>query len=129
MPENRKRHKKVASPVSEPDLPQLIATLVEPFREELETPELFKTLVATACMAWNMANQPQTEWVGALSQVIAQMDLPEDASRQLAEVVLSLMKRKLELFSDDRRVINSYEVSEMQGRFLITVNQVVSAPV
>jgi hypothetical protein len=103
----------------------LLTVVIKPFVEGVETLSDFKSVVATACIAWNTSTLPQSEWAFKISAIVNEMsDMPEDLREGLMLVILKLIERKLELFPNDTRLIMGYSVTRVKGQFQIAVETV-----
>ena len=78
-----------------------------------------KLLIGAAATAWNLSLLAQAERPEALRQAFRNANVRDVEAA--AEVIVMLMRRKEQLFPDDRRTIVSWGVSESGGKCHVTV--------
>jgi hypothetical protein len=107
-------------------LSEALAALIEPYREDESDAAGLKSLVGLGAIAWNLAMFPESKRGAALSEMTK--DLKGRDREVLNIVVAQLVRRKLELFPDDRRMIVSYEVTDSGGKYHLAVGSALAAP-
>jgi hypothetical protein len=112
----RKRIERNLRPSAEKASTRLIK-LIEPYVEEPETRDSYEVLVIIGVLAWNLAVVPEA----------ARLPLAEDLLRDAATsglpltraVLSNLVARKLELFPEDQRFIEKFDVRQEGQRFTV----------
>jgi hypothetical protein len=110
----------VFEPGGEEKMSEVIMSFVEPYRDYARTYEELNKLIALAVVAWNAALLlPKNEWKEMVDKISSSFS-PSDAEdfRQIAEM---LIERKRRYFSDDKRLILDYHLSESREGFHLSV--------
>lgn len=120
----RKRIERALKPSAEKASTRLIE-LIEPYVDEPETRDSYEALVVIGVLAWNLAILPESERRRVGEEMLR--DAAATAVPLTREVLWNLVGRKLELFPEDQRFIETFEVHEQGNRFtvLLTTSQVV----
>jgi hypothetical protein len=100
-------------------LSERLVDLIAPYREDGFTPERYELLISAAAMGWNLSLLSETERPEALRKCFRRAKVRDVEG--VAQVIISLMRRKEQLFPDDDRPIVSWEVSESDGQWHVTV--------
>lgn len=85
--------------------------LIEPYVEAADTDEAYTNLVTIGVIAWNTAVLPRDQLDESLAMLGAAFPDKED-NDVLKSMLLELMKRKLELFPDDHRLIMDFTLTQ-----------------
>lgn len=100
-------------------LSERLVDLIAPFREDGIPSERYEMLIGAAATAWNLSLLPEAERPEALRQSFRHAKVRDVAG--VAEVIVTLMRRKQDLFPADQRTIVSWEVSESDGQCHVSV--------
>ena len=100
-----------------------LVDLIAPYREDGCTPERYEMLIGAAATAWNLSLLSEAERPEALRQSLRRAKVRDEEG--VAEVIVTLMRRKEQLFPDDHRTIVSWEVSTSGGQCHVTVASLV----
>ncbi|MFL6292036.1 MAG: hypothetical protein ACJ759_14165 [Thermoanaerobaculia bacterium] len=76
--------------------------------------------IAVAALAWNLALMPEAERVREIERLVQDPEANELGVPFLLELLLLLIAQKLRFYSDDPRLVLSYDVRKAGGRFHIT---------
>jgi hypothetical protein len=113
-------NKLIFNPAGEVKMSDVLGQVIEPYLEELETLDAYRTLVTAGAMAWNNTLLPP-EGQAAGFTAIDGLDIPAKNKEIMKELIMTLMKRKQALFPDIRRFIISYEVSDLGNQWHLSV--------
>lgn len=103
--------------------PSLIE-LIEPYVDGETSLNELKIIVAAGALAWNLAIVPEPYRSEELEDLITLLD--DEAAVLLYESLIpELVKRKLELFPEDPRLITGWDVRKKGGQPYITVAAVI----
>ena len=111
-------NKLVLNPPGEIKMSDALGQVLEPYAEDIETLEAYRMLVTIGAMAWNNTLLPPE---GQAAGFAASDKLDVKDKNTMKELILILMKRKLDLFPDVRRFIISYEVSDLGNEWHLSV--------
>lgn len=119
----RKKEKRQGRPsrdVYEEKASTRLIALVSPHRTPHETRDSYAALITLGAMAWNLSLMPVDE---RLAQVRDTVTRAEETGLPLTvEWMNALIERKLRLFPDDDRFIQSFDVVPTpDGRFTVLV--------
>ena len=89
---------------------EVLKEFVAPFRNLAETEEAFLKLMATAVTAWNIALFPAKERDAHMHEVLEAF--PQDIRADARMIIGELMEWKEEHFSQYKRMIIDYEVTD-----------------
>jgi hypothetical protein len=95
--------------------------LIAPYREDDLIRDRYEMLIGAAATAWNLALVPEAERPEALRDAFRRAKVRFRDVQAAAEVIVTLMRRKEELFPDDRRTIVSWTLSESGDQFHVSV--------
>ncbi len=101
-------------------LSERLVDLIAPYREDGLQRERYEALIAAAATAWNLSLLQEPERSAAMSDALRKIR-GNSAALDLAELVVTLMRRKEHLFPDDDRTILDWEVSESQDQYHLQV--------
>lgn len=111
-------------------LSEALIEISEPYDYEDLTLDDYKKLIMMTIAAWNIANQPEEKRAEhALGFLKAMPGLEDEMARELDEAVINaqkeppaaivmaqmlyaLMRRKLELFPNDNRIVTDFKLTE-----------------
>jgi hypothetical protein len=110
-------------PKEDPRLSERLVDLIAPYREDGLTSERYEMLIGAAATAWNLSLLPEAERPEALGQSFRRARVRDVEG--VAEVIVTLMRRKEQLFPNDDRTIVTWEVSESGGQCHVTVASLV----
>lgn len=100
----------VIAPPDDVKMSQVLLEFLEPYADEWETAQELSDLVAVATLAWNATFAPVPEREQYLQSVLD--TVPPAARDDVRGVVLDLMRRKIALFGEVRRMVLDYQVTE-----------------
>jgi hypothetical protein len=103
-------------------LSERLVDLIAPYRDG-GFAERYEMLIGAAATAWNLSLLPEAERPEALRQSFRRAKVRDVEG--MAAVIVTLMRRKEQLFPDDDRTIVSWEVSESGGQCHVTVASLV----
>jgi hypothetical protein len=104
-------------------LSERLVDLIAPYLDGGFAAERYEMLIGAAATAWNLSLLPEAERPVALRQSFRRVKVRDVEG--MAEVIVTLMRRKEQLFPDDDRTIVSWEVSESGGQCHVTVASLV----
>jgi hypothetical protein len=117
------QHRDSRRPKEDLRLSERLVDLIAPYREDGLTSQRYEMLIGAAATAWNLSLLPTAERPDALRQAFRNAKIRD--VEPAAEVIVALMRRKEQLFPDDRRTIMSWEVSESDGQCHVAVASLV----
>lgn len=97
----------------------VLIDFMEPYRDEVETLQQYKSLVGIAAFAWNAALLPPDKQVEAAQQVVETMSVEIQAAGQ--DLFIELLERKQRHFAHFKRMIVHYEVTETRDDWHLAV--------
>jgi len=102
---------------------EVLLAFIEPYRELATTREAYEKLITVAMVAWNAALLPKDKRDAFLDEGINPVlsSLGNKAIQDFKVIVNELIKRKERLFSNNRRFIVSYELSETKNNYHLSV--------
>jgi hypothetical protein len=106
--------KTVIAPSGQARMSDVLADFVEPYRELADTEEAHRKLLTLAVMAWNAALLPEKEQHAMVDRVLDE-GLPTatpELKIGLKEIVHRLMARKKAYFSENKRTIIDFELTD-----------------
>ena len=98
---------------------EVMEELVEPYREHAETKEAYRMLLTLAVVAWNMTLFPEKKRASMLDKLI--VTLPEEVRADGKVIIEELMLRKERFFTEYRRMIIDFEVTDTGGGWHLSV--------
>ena len=104
-------------------LSERLVDLIAPYREEGLTSRRYEMLIGAAATAWNLSLLPEAERPAALRRAFRKAKVTDVEAP--AEVIVTLMRRKEQLFPHDHRTIVSWEVSESGDQCHVSVASLV----
>ena len=97
----------------------VLKAFVAPFRHLAETDEALRKLIAIATTAWNIALFPAQEREARTEEILEAF--PQDARADARAIIGDLIERKEEHFSQYKRMIIDYEVTDIGQNYHLTV--------
>jgi hypothetical protein len=112
----------VFGPGGDVKMSDVLFAFIEPYRPYADTDETFRKLIAVAVVAWNAALYPEDERQDRLEPIL-QATLPADepARQEFKAVVNELIARKQKHFSEYRRMILDYELTDTGSGYHLSV--------
>ena len=110
-------------PTDDLRLSERLVDLIAPYREEGLTSQRYETLIGAAATAWNLSLLPEAERPAALRGAFRKAEIRDVEAA--AEVIVTLMRRKEQLFPHDNRTIVSWEVSESGDQCHVSIASLV----
>jgi predicted RND superfamily exporter protein len=98
---------------------QVLEEFIALYREFADTEEAFRKLLVTAVVAWNTALFPAKERETHIEEVLKA--LPKEVRADGKAIINELMERKERHFSEYRRMIIDYEVTDTGKDYHLTV--------
>lgn len=120
---SRRHRQESRRPKEDLRLSERLVDLIAPYREEGLSSGRYEQLIGAAATAWNLSLLSDGERPDALRDAFRNAKVRDIEA--VAEVIVTLMRRKEELFPDDRRTIVSWEVSESDGQYHVAVASLV----
>lgn len=113
----------VYSPAGRERMSDVLEDLVEPYREMAVDAESFRKLLSLGVAAWNAALLPEDRRWSMIDELIdAAMPAADERDRAGAlAIIQSLVRRKLEHFAENRRMIYSFELTDRGDDFHLAV--------
>ena len=104
-------------------LSNAITTLLSPYSDMRRNYNVFRTIVAIACFAWNASLLDEPERDEMVKQGVIQFKGKTDAKglNEFNQFFYELIERKLLLFPNDRRFVTSFDVTETKDTFRVFV--------
>jgi hypothetical protein len=116
-------HRGARLPKDDLRLSERLVDLIAPYREQGLTSQRYEMLIGAAATAWNLSLLPEAERPEALRRAFRNAKVRD--LEAAAEVIVTLMRRKEQLFPHDHRTIVSWEVSESGGQCHVSVASLV----
>jgi hypothetical protein len=118
-----RQHSTPRRPKEDLRLSERLVDLIAPYRQDGLTLQRHELLIGAAATAWNLSLLPVAERSDALREALSSAKIRDVEGT--AEVIVALMRRKEQLFPDDRRTIVSWEVSESDDQCHVVVASLV----
>jgi hypothetical protein len=83
---------------------------MEPYRDFDQTEDAYRKLITLSILSWNMILFPEKVREAKLEELLT--SFPEDICREVRGIIEQLMSRKERLFSNYRRAILGYELTD-----------------
>lgn len=101
----------VDAPAGTAKMSDMLDELVEPFADEADTEGAYTNLITIGVIAWNTAVLPRDQLDESLA--ILKSNFPDKEDFDTAQGLLfELMKRKLELFPDEQRLVVDFSLTQ-----------------
>jgi len=106
--------KTVIAPSGQVRMSDVLADFVEPYRQSADTEEAYRKLLTLAVMAWNTALLPEKAQHAMVDRVLDEglPTAPPELKTGLKEIVHRLMARKKVYFSENKRTIIDFELTD-----------------
>ncbi|MEW6608541.1 MAG: hypothetical protein AB1414_14035 [bacterium] len=111
--------KVVFQPSREVKMSEEIENFVEPYIEFVNTYEDYNKLISLAVVAWNAALLPEHKRKDMLNEIIANLSFSDTES--LREIIETMIDRKRRYFSDNKRFVVEYHLSELRKGFHLSI--------
>jgi hypothetical protein len=98
---------------------EVMKEFIAPYREFADTDEAFRKLLATAIIAWNTALFSAQERKAHLEKALEAF--PEEVRADGRAIISEFMERKDRYFSEYKRMIIDYEVTDLGEDFHLAV--------
>jgi len=98
---------------------EVLEEFIAPYREIANTEEAFRKLLVTAVVAWNTALFPAQERQAHLEEILEA--IPEQVREDGRAIINDLMVRKQRYFSEYKRTIIDYEVTDTGENYHLAV--------
>jgi hypothetical protein len=103
---------------------ELLEEFVEPYREVARTKEAFEKLLTLAVIAWNVTLFPEEDRQPHLKEIIS--EIPADARDDGKRIIEEMMERKQRFFSQSRRTILGFELTDTGTGWHLSVTSTAS---
>lgn len=135
MPKRMFRRERIAPPPIPPGsrvvyqepgrekMSEVLEEFVEPFRDREADADSYRMLLNMGMLAWNVALQPEEQREPSIDEVLGRALAGAEPMALAAAkaIVEALVRRKLEFFADNRRMIYSFELTDRGDDFHLTV--------
>ncbi len=108
-------------PSGEISVSDAISRLIEPYGQDADDLDSFRTLVSFACVAWNLSILPRQEDDQLMEELMALTQADVEDSLEMLALVNELMDRKNTFFPDVNRLIMDWKVTEQGEDFHIPI--------
>ena len=115
---------KILHPQGSDKLSERIRIIVQPYQGPAPTYDQFSSMIGFACVAWNTSLKDEAEWPFLIDEFLQETTVKGTSRKAIAELTYflnSLIRRKLELFPDDERVIANFEVEDTLNHYHIRI--------
>ena len=100
----------------------VLSDFVEPYREFADTEEAYRKLLTLGVIAWSAALRPEQERQEMVDKILADAQAAtEEVEMELKEIVNMLIARKEAYFSEYRRDIIDFEVTDTGSGYHLSV--------
>lgn len=102
---------------------EVLEDFVSPYRDLAPDLEGYRILLNMGILAWNVAMEPDERRQEIIDDVLGEAltDAGPAERKSANELVWTLIRRKLEHFADNRRLIYSFELTDRGDDFYLTV--------
>lgn len=110
-----------------PELSAVLLEFIEPYKKDAPTREAYEKLVTLAIISWNAAihcGEKRKEYVQIMVNTIVGM-AGEEWRRDAESIIEMMIKRKDRYFSDDKRYIADYRLTETDKVYHLAVASLV----
>jgi predicted CopG family antitoxin len=113
--------KYLLNPKGEISMSDVIAQLIEPYKEDAPDYQSFRTLVTFACTAWNASILPPEERDEMLDKMLEALPSQKKKRSEIVGFIAELMNRKKQLFPHITRMIVEFKVTDLGQEFHIAI--------
>ncbi|MFQ5340717.1 MAG: hypothetical protein ACE5F6_04130 [Anaerolineae bacterium] len=114
--------KVVYEPSGHVKMSDILDDFVEPYVGFTDTEEEYRELLSVAIVAWNASLLPEEDRQDMIDSIIEGMPaLTEELEEDFREIVKELMERKRRHFSEYRRMIIDFELTDTGSGYHLTV--------
>lgn len=99
----------------------VLLAFIEPFRGLADTNEAMHRLITIALIAWNGALRPEDERQAFIQEMMGAMPADDELREDFVEIVHALIERKQKHFSEYRRMIIDYELTDRGKGYHLSV--------
>ncbi len=119
----------VVAPPQEVKMSAVLGEFIEPYVQFTDSLESYRKLVTLALVAWDISLLPEEEQEAAIDRVITEK-VTQDRKVQtgLKKIVYELLARKKAYFSQYRRRILDFEVTEAGDQYYLAVVSTLEPP-
>lgn len=119
----------VIEPSGEAKMSEVLTAFVEPYLESAHTEEAYRKLLAIAIVAWNTALLPEEDQQDIVDEALETMPATsEQVKTDLREIVNMLIARKKAYFSEYKRMIVDFELTDRGEDYYLSVASTVEKP-
>lgn len=112
----------IIEPSGQVKMSEVLADFVEPYLEFADTEEAYQKLLTLAVVAWNTSLFPEEEQQDMIDKTLEAMpETPEEVKTGLKEIVNMLMARKKIYFSEYKRMIIDFELTDTGRGYHLSV--------
>jgi len=108
---------------------EVLTDFIEPYLEFTDTEEAYRKLLTLAIVAWNTSLLPEEKQQDMIDETLEAMpETAEEVKTGLREIVNLLMARKKVYFSEYRRMILGYELTDTGKGYYLSVASTLENP-
>lgn len=114
----------VETPKNLPKMSEVLIEYIEPFLAGKENYQEYSNFLKIAVMSWNMSLVSEEKGQELLKTLFpGNSSDPEEIEdeKEVQRIVKKLIKRKLKFFTEEKRFITDFKLTENSGRFHISV--------
>jgi len=104
---------------------EILEQFMEPFRDFDETEDAFRKLITLSILSWNMMLFPEKDRKAKLEGLLT--SFPEDIRREGRGIIEQMMSRKERFFSNYKRTILGYELTDTGDGWHLSVASTASS--
>jgi hypothetical protein len=102
-------------------LSRALLQLIEPYNDLERGPKALEKILVAGMMAWNLTIIPPETAQTMLKELLDRMPT-QDTKAATLQMLGALIERKLQLFPNDRRLLNSYKIKHVQAGIDVEVS-------
>ncbi len=135
LPKRMFRREKVSPPAIPPGtsviypkpgqqkMSEVLEDFIEPYRYQATDERSFRLLLNMGLLAWNVSQMPEEEREPTIDRLLSESTFGVDHEGWLAAKVLveALVRRKLEFFADNHRLIYSFQLTNRGEDYHLSV--------
>ena len=99
---------------------EMLGQIIEPYIADAETLDAYHKLVSIGAIAWNNTLLPPEGQAEGFA-IADKLEMSAEDKEIMNELIIALMKRKINLFPEIHRFIVDFEVSDMGNQWHLSV--------
>jgi hypothetical protein len=112
----------VIEPSGEVKMSEVLTAFIEPYLESADTEDAYRKLLTLAIAAWNISLFPEEKQQGMIDKILETMPATsEEVKADLREIVNMLIARKRAYFSEHKRMIVGFELTNTGKDYHLSV--------